>query len=247
MEGRTWRAEWRVKRGKPLCACLCQELNNWYKHEPGLVSPERFGGCYVYNKGDYERAAFSFYLLLSEIKQASSVEMPRLISVSSCSPEITTFFFSELSCSFINTIGLSTNHCIKNNVNLIVPFCFNQEYLPYAWQKGTILNGRIFEMLPKCTFQFLTLIKTTLSCHSMQFCTRCLEENNLELSSDTNSIMINLKVRANRKIWASLTTVFLNDIIVRDVLYSLCCTKYAEFYWQHLSDRCHYCPCLNQH
>jgi len=41
-------------------------------------------------------------------------------------------------------------------------------------------------MLPKFTFQFLTLLKTTLSCHSMQFCTRCLEENNLEFSSDTN-------------------------------------------------------------
>lgn len=95
-------------------------------------------------------------------------------------------FFSELSCSFINTVGLSTNHCIKNNLNLIVPFCFDQEYLPYAWQKGTISNGRIFEMLPKFTFQFLTLLETTLSCCSMQFFTRCLEENKLELSYGMN-------------------------------------------------------------
>ena len=55
----------------------------------------------------------------------------RLRSESSCSPEMITFF-SELSCSFINTIGLSIDHCIKNNPNLIVPFCFNQEYLPDA-------------------------------------------------------------------------------------------------------------------
>lgn len=159
-----WRAE-HLKREKPLCVCLGQGFNNQYNYEPVLVSPECFSGCCVCNKSDYKRATFS--LLLSEIKQClwkfpdlhqwtAAVQKLLYIYIYMHTHTHIYIYISELSCSFISRIGLSTNHCIKNNMNLIVPFCFHQEFLPYGWQKGTILNGRIFETLPKFTFQFLT-------------------------------------------------------------------------------------------
>lgn len=145
---------------KPLCLSLCQELNKWCKYLT-LSQIFKWLPCLLH-RWSWKSNFLFFYL------HASPLEVPTLVSVNSCSTEMITFF-PELSCSFINTIGLSTHHCIKNNMNSIVSFCFNQEYLPYAWQKRTIFSGRIFDMFPKFTFELLTLLKTTLSCCSIQF------------------------------------------------------------------------------